>query len=120
MLRPRFALAGLLAAALVACGPTVSGINQRPAKFYQKQVAFTARVARLQALPDETLLEVEDTHGSRILVRVAGKAEVATGDWVRVHGIFVPEARVGGRVLYDVVQAEKVSRRRAPRLRNLT
>ena len=119
MPRSQLALVGLLATALAACGPTISGINQRPAKYYQKQIDVVGRVARLQTLSDEALLEVEDTKGGRILVRHAGKLDVTTGDWVRVEGIFVPEARVADRLLYDVVQAESVSRHRAPRFRNL-
>ena len=42
------------------------------------------------------------------------------GDWVKVEGVLVPEARVGDRVLYDVVVAEtSVSRTRAPRFPDL-
>lgn len=119
MRRHRLALLVLVAAAVAACSTSISGINQRPTKYYQEQVSFSGRVARLQPLTDETLLEIEDTRAARILVRIPGAAEVTTGDWVRVKGILVPETRVGGQVLYDVVEAEKIKRRRAPRLRNL-
>jgi hypothetical protein len=113
-----FAVA-VLSAGLAACGSGITDINARPAKHYQEQVNFKGRVARMQRLSSETLLEVEDTRGSRILVRAAEAPDVATGDWIRVRGILVPEARVGDRVLYDVVQAERIGRARRPRLRNL-
>jgi hypothetical protein len=116
----RLALAGVLAAAIAGCSLSISEINQRPAKYYQESVSFSGRVARLQSMSDETLLELEDTRGGRIFVRMAGPVEVETGDWVKVRGIFVPETKVGGRVLYDVVQGERISRRRAPRFQNLT
>jgi hypothetical protein len=111
-------LVGALAAALAACGVTISQINARPDRYYQHPVDFTGRIARLQALPDTTLLEVVDPRGSRILVRAASPEAVA-GDWVRVHGILVPETRVGEALLYDVVVAERVKRTHAPRLANL-
>jgi hypothetical protein len=109
----------LLLSVLAACGPTISTINARPEKYYQKKVAFRGQIARMQALPGETLLELADARGARILVRTAGPVEQAPGDWVRVDGVLVPETRVADHVLYDVVTAERVRRARAPRLRNL-
>jgi hypothetical protein len=52
-------------------------------------------------------------------VRTAGSVEVVPGDWVKIEGVLVPEARVGGKLVYDVVQAESVSTARAPFLRDL-
>jgi hypothetical protein len=112
-------LASLLMSGLAACAPTIATINARPAKYYQKKVTLRGQIARMQALPAETLLELADAHGARILVRTAGAVEHGPGDWVRVDGILVPEARVGDRVLYDVVDAERIRGARAPRLRNL-
>ena len=115
----RALLVGALCAGLAACGVSVSDINARPDKYYQHKVSVTGLVARLQSLPGETLLEVEDSRGSRILVRSTEALEVRTGDWVRVRGLLLPEARVGDTVLYDVISAEHITRTRAPRLRNL-
>lgn len=112
-------VAGVLCAVLAACGPTVADMNARPDKYYQHTVDFTGRLTRRQDLPGETLLEVADTHGARILVRAPAGLEALTGDWVRVRGILVPEARVGDTVLYDVVSAERVTRARAPRFPDL-
>jgi hypothetical protein len=105
--------------ALAGCAASISGINARPDKYYQHKVTFTGRIERTQYLPHDTLLEVSDERGGRILVRSADPVEAATGDWVKVEGILVPEARVADVVLYDVVTAERVRPTRAPRLRNL-
>ncbi len=119
-LGPRLiAIAIALATALVACGVTISGINARPDKYYDHKVSFTGRVQRIQFLAHETLLEVADARGGRIIVRSAEPVEVETGDWVVVEGVLVPESRVEDTVVYDVVAAEKVRRTRAPRFREL-
>jgi hypothetical protein len=104
---------------LTACSASISDVNARPEKFYQKQISFTGRVARTQIFSDEALIEVTDSRGARILVRTRGKVEAQVGDWVEVEGILVPETRVHDVVVYDVVVAESVERTRAPRLRNL-
>jgi hypothetical protein len=108
----------VLAAALTlaACGQTISGINARPDKHYQKKVTFSGRVARTQVLPTTTLLEIADRRGGRMLVASDGPVEVGPGDWVKVGGILVPEIQIGEVVLYDVVRAEHVRRARAPRM----
>jgi hypothetical protein len=115
----RIVLASALSAGLAACGASISDLNARPAKHYQQKVDFRGEIVRLQGLTHETLLEIADTHGSRILVRAAEAVEAKSGDWVRVRGILVPEARVGDVILYDVVLADRITRARAPRLRNL-
>ena len=104
------------ALALAACGPTISDINLRPDRHYQKTVYFIGQVSRLERLPGETLLEVVGQRGGRILVKSTEPVEVQSGDWVSVKGLLVPEARVGDAVLYDVVVAERVSPRGPPRL----
>jgi hypothetical protein len=109
----------VLSGVLAACGVSVSTINARPDRYYQKKVSFSGRIARQQHLPGETLLEIADVRGGRILVHTSGPVEADTGDWVRVEGILVPEARVGDSVLYDVVTAERISRRRPPRFQNV-
>lgn len=114
-----FLLIAALVGGLGACAPTITTINARPEKYYQKKVSFRGQIARTQVLPGETLLEVADAHGARILVRAKEPVEEAPGDWVRVDGLLVPETRVGDRVLYDVVDADRVRRSRAPRFRNL-
>jgi RecJ-like exonuclease len=119
MRRGRNLLASALLAAAAACAPSISGINARPDKYYQHRVKLTGRIARMQALSGTTVFELQDARGARILVRAAAPVEVETGDWVRVEGILVPETRVDDTVLYDVVQAERLSRTHAPRLRNL-
>ncbi len=108
-----------LAAALGGCSIGITDLNARPTKYYQQSVSFRARLSRLQAFPDETLLEVADAQEHRIFVRTTGSVDVVPGDWVKVTGTLVPEARVGGKIVYDVVQAESVSGSSAPWLRNL-
>jgi hypothetical protein len=117
-LRPLLS-ASLLALAVAGCAPSISGINARPDKYYEHKVKFRGRIERTQYLAHEALLEVSDTHGGRIIVRVAEAVDVQTGDWVKIEGVLVPEARVEDVVLYDVVAAEKVSRTRAPRFVDL-
>ena len=118
MPRSQLALVGALAI-LTACGATISEVNQRPSKYYQKQVDVSGRIVRMQTCDHSSLLEVEDARGGRVLARASGEREGATGDWVRVKGIFVPEMRVEDRVLYDVVEAESVTKRREPRFKDL-
>ena len=108
-----------LAVAVVACAPSISGINARPDKYYQHKVTFTGRIRRMQFLAHETLLEVEDARGGRIVVRSAEPVDGDTGDWVKIEGVLVPETHVEDAVLYDVVAAERVSRTRAPRFLDL-
>jgi hypothetical protein len=109
----------LLAVAGSGCGITISEINARPAHVYQHKLKFSGRITRSQHLGAETLLELADARGSRILVHTAAPVEAGIDDWVEVEGILVPEARVGDSVLYDVVMAESLKRVRPPRFRNL-
>jgi uncharacterized membrane protein YcgQ (UPF0703/DUF1980 family) len=109
----------LVSMLLAACSASISEVNARPEKFYQKQISFTGRVTRTQSFSAESLLEIADSRGGRILVRTRGSVEAKVGDWVEVEGILVPETRVNDVVVYDVVVAESVERARAPRLRNL-
>ena len=108
-----------LAAALSACGATISGINARPDKYYDHKVSVTGRIQRLQFLSHETLLEVADSRGGRMIVRSADPVEAEIGEWVEVTGVLVPEAKVEDVTVYDVVVAEKIRRTRAPRFRDL-
>ena len=115
----RLALPLALAAGLGACGPTISSINARPDKFYQHKVKFTGRIARTQVLPGETLLEIADRRGARIIVRSTAPVEAGADDWVKVTGLLVPETRVGDAVLYDIVLADRIVRTHAPRFMGL-
>ena len=108
-------LIAALAVTLTAClAPSISGINARPDKYYQHKVTFTGRIRRMQFLAHETLLELADSHGGRIVVRSTEPVDADTGDWVKVEGVLVPETHVEDTVLYDVVAAERVTRTRAP------
>jgi uncharacterized membrane protein YcgQ (UPF0703/DUF1980 family) len=115
--------ASLLAVAAIAlvmgCAPGIDELNARPDRYYQKKLTFTGRIARMQDFPEEKLLEVADARDHRILVRVTGPIEATTGDWVKVTGVLVPEARVGNSTVYDVVTAEEIKTTRPPRFRNL-
>jgi hypothetical protein len=112
----RALLSAVLCLSLAACGVNISRINERPDKYYQNKVEFSGRVERTQYLAGETLLEVRDERGGRILVRSTEPIDAVTGDWVEVEGILVPEARVADVVVYDLVMAERVSRTRGPRI----
>jgi uncharacterized membrane protein YcgQ (UPF0703/DUF1980 family) len=114
MVAARVLLVAFVAAVLAGCAPAIPELNQRPTKYYQQAVSFRGRVSRMQRLDGETLLEVADPHEHRILVRVPTPVDVGVDDWVKVKGVLVPEARVGGRVVYDVVMAESVDKARAP------
>ena len=108
-----------LAAFLSACGASISGINARPDRYYEHKVSFTGRIQRMQFLAHETLLELADARGGRIIVRSADPVEAEVGEWAEVTGVLVPEMRIEDVVVYDVLAAEKVRRTRAPRLRDL-
>jgi len=110
----------LCVTALVGCSTDIADLNARPAKFYQEKVTFSGRITRVQRLSAEMLLEVASARERRILVRTATPPDADVGDWVKVTGVLVPEARVGDTTLYDVVVAESISKRRPPWLRNLT
>src|SRR5262249_55256256 len=79
-------LAIALAAALGGCGATISGINARPDKYYEHKLTFTGSVQRMQFLAHETLLEVADSRGGRIIVRSSEPVDVEVGEWVKVTG----------------------------------
>ena len=116
-LRRRFL--GLVAAlssvtALDACATHINDLNLRPEKYYQQKLSVVGRVMRLQVIGDETLLEIADQRESRLLVRVGKPADVSVGDWVKVTGVLVPDARVGDTAVYDVLMAEEISTTRGP------
>src|SRR5690348_2473712 len=51
-------LLSALALGVAACAPSISTINARPDKYYQKKMKVTGRVERIQFLPHDTLLEL--------------------------------------------------------------
>jgi len=115
----RFAGLVALVVALGGCSVGIGELNARPSKHYEQSVSFKGRVSRIQALPGETLLEIADAREHRIFVRAEGTVDVRPDDWVKVEGTLVPEATVGGKLVYDVVRAESVESARAPWFRNL-
>ncbi len=108
-----------LGVALAGCSAGITDINARPQKYYQHKVTVKGRIARLETVGGETLLELADTRDHRILVRSTEPVEPTIGEWVKVTGVLVPEARVADRTLYDVISAERVIRTRPPRFPNL-
>jgi len=110
----------LVALLVVGCAATIGDINLRPDKYYQEKMKVTGRITRTQRIDGDTLLELADGREHRLLVRAAGPVTQAIGDWVKVTGVLVPEARVGGQVLYDVLVAEDISGTGAPWFDNLT
>lgn len=109
----------VLAGALAGCSTSIPDLNAHPATFYEKKVAFRGRISRTQALDGEILLEVADEQAHRILVKAAQPLDAAVGDWVKVKGILTAEARVGDKVIPDVVVAESISTTHGPRFPNL-
>jgi hypothetical protein len=121
-LRRRFfgRVALLSVVALAACfNPTIRDLNLRPDKHYQEKLSVTGRIMRTQTVGEDTLFEIADTRDSRVLVRSSRPIDATVGDWVKVTGVLVPEARVGDTVLYDVLTAEEVSRTGSPWFPNL-
>jgi hypothetical protein len=111
-----------LSVAVAGCGifgTGISELNSSPNKYYQQSVSFKARISRIQSLEGETLLEVADAQEHRIFVRAPGSVEAGVDEWVKIEGTLVPEARVGGKLVYDIVMADSVTSARAPLLRNL-
>jgi len=105
---------------LVACwNPSIRDLNLRPDKHYQEKLSVTGRIMRTQVVGEDTLFEIADTRDSRLLVRTSRPIDATVGDWVKVTGVLVPEARVGDTVLYDVLTAEDVSRTGSPWFPNL-
>ena len=110
----------LMVLALAACfNPTIRDLNLRPDKHYQEKLSVTGRIMRTQTVGEDTLFEIADTRDSRVLVRSSRPIDATVGDWVKVTGVLVPEARVGDTVLYDVLTAEEVSRTGSPWFPNL-
>lgn len=120
-LRRRFLgrVALLSVVTLAACATSIRDLNLRPDKHYQQKLSVTGRVMRTQTVGDDTLLEIADQHDSRVLVRASHPTDATVGDWVKVTGVLVPEARVGDTVLYDVLTAEDVSPTGSPWFPNL-
>src|SRR5215470_18082771 len=119
MLRARFAAIVVLGLALGGCSVNITDLNAKPTKYYQETVSIRGRVSRIQRLTNEVVFELADAQEHRILVHTTAPFEMETDDWVEVKGIFVPEARIGDKIVYDLLQAEEVSHARAPLLRNL-
>jgi hypothetical protein len=123
-MRRQWLLVLALSVAVSGCGasifsPGISELNSKPNKYYQQSVSFKARISRIQSLEGETLLEVADAQEHRIFVRAPGSIEAGVDEWVKIEGTLVPEARVGGKLVYDIVMADSVTSARAPILRNL-
>ena len=118
-MRRRWLLVLALSVAVAGCGAGIADLNAKPNKFYQQSVSFKARISRMQSLDGETLLEVADAQEHRIFVRTSGPVDVGVDEWVKITGTLVPEARVGGKIVYDIVMADSVESARAPLLRNL-
>jgi len=104
----------LVALVAAACNPSVGQLNLRPEKYYQDTVKVKARVARIQRLDGDTLLELEDQRHHRLLARVTGDFEVAVDHWVKAKGVFVHDLRVGGTVFYDVLAVDDISTTGSP------
>jgi len=108
----------LIGVALAGCSTGVRDLNLRPSKYYQEKLKLKGRITRAQSVGADTLIEIADQRGNRLLVRSARPVPAAVGDWVRVVGVLVPETRVGDTTLYDVLSADEVSRTRGPWLPN--
>ncbi|HXJ36849.1 MAG TPA: hypothetical protein VMS22_22665 [Candidatus Eisenbacteria bacterium] len=119
MQRARFVAAAAFGIALAGCSTGIPDLNEKPTKYYQETVTLKGRISRMQQLQGEVLMELADAHEHRVLVRAPAPVDVQVDDWVKVKGIFVPEARVGDRIVYDLLQAEDVSHTTAPWFRNL-
>lgn len=104
----------LVAVALAACSTTIRDLNLRPEKHYQQKVTVVGYITRMQSVGGETLMELTGDRDSRVLIRAPGRVDVHVGDWVKVTGVFVPDARVAETNIYDVVTAEEISRTGAP------
>ena len=104
----------LVAVALAACSTTIRDLNLRPEKHYQQKVTVVGYITRMQSVGGETLMEVTGDRDSRVLIRAPGRVDVHVGDWVKVTGVFVPDARVAETNIYDVVTAEEISKTGAP------
>jgi hypothetical protein len=115
----RTIVAGVVSGLLAGCAADIRSINARPDAHYQETVTLKGRVARLQRFPGEVLFELADPQEHRILVRAPEPFEFKTGDWVRVRGILVPEARVADGVAFDVIVADRIRSSRPPRFPNL-
>jgi hypothetical protein len=120
-LRRRFLgrVALLSAVTLAACGTSIRDLNLRPDKHYQQKLSVTGRIMRTQVVGGDTLLEIADPADNRLLVRLSTPFDATVGDWVKVTGVLVPEARVDDSVLYDVLTAEDISHARSPWFQNL-
>jgi len=115
----RLALVTLLLAGLAGCATTIGDITLRPEQYYQQKLTVRGRITRRQDVGNETVLEIADARERRILVTSRTPVDQARGDWVAVTGVLVPEARIGGQSLFDVIAAEAIEPARPPLLPNL-
>ena len=104
----------LVAVALAACSTTIRDLNLRPEKHYQQKVTVVGYITRMQSVGGETLMELTGDRDSRVLIRAPGLVDVHVGDWVKVTGVFVPDARVAETNIYDVLTAEEISKTGGP------
>ena len=104
----------LIGLTLAGCATSLRDVNLRPSKYYQNKLSLKGRITRTQSAGAETLIEIADEHENRLLVRTTQPVPAGVGDWVRVTGVLVPEARVGDTTLYDLLSADEVSATRGP------
>src|SRR4029077_14823365 len=120
--RRRFSgrVALLSAVMLAACSSTsIRDLNLRPDKHYEQKLTVTGRIMRMQAVGGDTLLEIADTRDSRVLVRASHPVDATVGDWVKVTGVLVSEARVGDAVCHNDHAPETSAKTGGPRYPNL-
>ena len=113
--RHRIPLILALALSTTACRPTLGDLNGNPPKYYEEKVTVRARVSRRQVFAGETLLELADAKGRRILARVKGDEPPGVDAWIKVTGVLVAEMRVDGQLVYDVIAVESLGRSRPSR-----
>ena len=119
MTTARALVSALFLVSLAGCAATIADLNGHPAPHYQSDVSITGQVSRVQVVGDQALLEVADARDKRVLVRTKAPVDVKPTDWVKVTGLFVPEAKIGEQTIYDTVLADEITPTKPPMLRDL-
>jgi hypothetical protein len=98
-----------------------SELNSKPNKFYQQSVLLQKPGSRASSRSRAKRCSRWPTPRSTgIFVRAPGSIEAGRStSGSKIEGTLVPEARVGGKLVYDIVMADSVTSARAPLLRNL-
>jgi hypothetical protein len=109
-------LAGLFVAQVSAGSLTIKDLLEHGERYHQQAVSVSGRAAQLKILtgprnlPFYTFTLSESEGAAAVTVIMQGKPEVANGDQVFVHGLFIKSRKAGRSTIFNRIEATIVER----------